>query len=718
MLDDQTVIPAPKPTAACICPSCKAHNPLDLLVKREYRCLQCQLELAHLDYTQNGDVRGVFGWLLSPDVVLQGRYQVQSVLGKGGFGAVYLVADLRLSHRPCALKEVPTMLFDEQESLLLTKLNHPAIPGIIDHWAADGMAYQVLKFGGKRTLGGERLQCPDGRIPLDKLIPWMRQLCEVLAYLHGRSPPIIHRDLKPDNILLNEDGRIMLIDFGIAKETPQGSVTRTLGRAASLSFSPPEQVFGTGTDERSDIYALGATFYALLTGQNPPPAHERVAGQPLPPPSQFVAGLNPAVEKAVIQSLSLNKDHRQPSVQAFAVALERAGAAAKKPKPKLLLPLAGVAGLLVVAASAYFYVPKPATTSETPSMQSAPTPVAAPPVVSPANPTPDSATEMSFWGEVKDSRDTADLTAYLKKFPTGLHAELAQNKLVRLKPAIKPTIPAPTPKPVCDDCPEMVQLPGGEFWMGSDDNDKDAQSDEKPKHKVQVAPFSIGKYEVTRGQYAVFVKDTGRASGPSCWGYDKSGSWGKQDGADWRKPGFNQEGNHPVVCVSYDDALAYIQWLNQKTGQVFRLPTEAEWEYAARGGTDTIRFWGDNPDEACRYANIYGQTAKAKLGYSWTEPRCPDGYVYTAPVGSFQANDFKLNDMLGNVREWTCSDYEDKYAGGEKKCLGNNGAKTRRVLRGGSWGDGTQAVRSADRNRDTPDFRYNYFIGFRLAQDH
>ncbi len=713
MSDDSTIKKAP---AARICPACQTPNPLDRLIQRDYHCLHCNLELAHVDYTANGEVRDLFGWLLALGTVLQGRYQVQSVLGKGGFGAAYLVADLRLSQRPCALKEVPTVLFDEQESLLLTRLNHPAIPDIIDHWAADGMAYQVLKFGGKRTLGGERLQCPHGRIPQDKLMPWIRQLCEVLAYLHGLNPPIIHRDLKPDNILLNEDGRIMLIDFGIARETQPGSVTRTLARAASLSFSPPEQVLGTGTDERSDIYALGATFYALLTGQNPPPAHERVAGQPLPPPSQFVTGLDPAVEKAIIQSLSLNKDHRQPNVQAFAFALERVSAAAKKPKPKLLLPFLGVAGLLLAAASAYFYVTKPATET------------------SPPAPTPDSATEMSFWGEVKDSKDPADLTAYLKKFPAGLHVELAQNKLARLKANPVDTSPptsgsaadlspppnrigtggeretggeldtssAPAPKPACDDCPEMVKLPGGEFWMGSNDNDMDARPNEKPKHKVQIAPFSIGKYEVTRGQYAEFVKATGRPSNPSC---------------DWREPGFNQDDTHPVVCVSYDDAQAYIQWLNQKTGQVYRLPTEAEWEYAARGGTDATRFWGDKPDEACRYANGYDQTAKAKLGFSFAEHRCPDGFVYTAPVGSFQANYFKLNDMLGNVKEWTCSAYEAKYAGGEKECYNNNNVNNKDVIRGGSWTTYPAYLRSAARFGDYRDIWYNY-LGFRLAQGH
>src|SRR4029077_6798702 len=116
------------------------------------------------------------------------------------------------------------------------------------------------------------------------VLRWMRQLCDVLSYLHELDPPVVHRDLKPENILLDERDRIMLIDFGIAKASGDFAVTRTVARSSSHGFSPPEQVLGAGTDERSDVYSLGATMYALLTGKAPPPAHERVAGSELAPP--------------------------------------------------------------------------------------------------------------------------------------------------------------------------------------------------------------------------------------------------------------------------------------------------------------------------------------------------------------------------------------------------------------------------------------------------
>ncbi len=267
----------------------------------------------------------------------------------------------------------------------------------------------------------------------------------------------------------------------------------------------------------------------------------------------------------------------------------------------------------------------------------------------------------------------------------------------------------------CRGCPQMVVIPAGRLDMGSPDSEDHRDDDEGPVHRVKIASFALGKTEITRGQFAAFVKATRYDTGDKCWTLDE-GKYSEHRG-NWLKPGYPQEDKHPVACISWNDATAYTKWLSRKTGKRYRLPTEAEWEYAARGKTRTARYWGDNPDLACRYANGADKTAQKQIkgAPSWSAHNCTDGYAYTAPVGRFKANAFGLNDMLGNLWEWTEDKYHDNYNGAPTDGSAWQGDSPKFMLRGGSWNNAPRFVRAAKRVRYGPAFRGS-INGFRVAR--
>ena len=196
------------------CPRCNTRYECAAILPPDYKC-SCGLELAYPELSPSGEIRGVLGWLRSPGDVVHQRYRVIQLLGRGGFGSTYLAEDIKLSNKRWALKEVPASMYDEHESRILAKLTHRSIPGIVDREVADGMVYMVLEFGGNRTFESVRRAAPNKRVSLAQLAPWARQLCDVLDYMHAQTPPIVHRDLKPGNVLIDEQDRVMLIDFGM-----------------------------------------------------------------------------------------------------------------------------------------------------------------------------------------------------------------------------------------------------------------------------------------------------------------------------------------------------------------------------------------------------------------------------------------------------------------------------------------------------------------------
>ncbi|CAK0769536.1 putative Formylglycine-generating enzyme [Gammaproteobacteria bacterium] len=224
----------------------------------------------------------------------------------------------------------------------------------------------------------------------------------------------------------------------------------------------------------------------------------------------------------------------------------------------------------------------------------------------------------------------------------------------------------------------------------------------------------MGKTEVTVGQFRRFVVAEGYKTeaerGDWCNALNWTGEMENSLNYNWRNPGFKQEDSHPVVCVSWNDAQAYIEWINKITvGKHYRLPTEAEWEYAARANSTTAYWWGSEPSH--EYANYGNDECCAPM------VNRRDQWEFTAPAGSFSANAFGLHDVLGNVWEWTCSVGDNNQVGTEQKCISNKDASALYVLRGGSWYSTSANMRSASRARNNPSER-GVDIGFRLVQDY
>lgn len=276
----------------------------------------------------------------------------------------------------------------------------------------------------------------------------------------------------------------------------------------------------------------------------------------------------------------------------------------------------------------------------------------------------------------------------------------------------------------CPHCPEMVVIPAGQFVMGVAPGEEERanlpaefRNRSEPQRSVTVKRFSAGKFEVTRGQYRVFAEATGRsAEGCFIWSGD---AFEMKLANSWRNPGFAQDDAHPATCVSWVDASAYLAWLGQQTGRKYRLLTEAEWEYAARAGTTTTRYWGDDPDRSCDYANGADRTTAARVPAwnDWHVANCDDRHAYTAPVGSYRPNAFGLYDMLGNVEEWTQDCWIGHYRGaptdGSAVAAGDCSL---RVVRGGSWDDSPVGVPAAYRVGSPATIRV-YRRGFRIASD-
>jgi len=271
----------------------------------------------------------------------------------------------------------------------------------------------------------------------------------------------------------------------------------------------------------------------------------------------------------------------------------------------------------------------------------------------------------------------------------------------------------------------MLRIPGGTFMMGSTDEDY-----EKPVHEVTVSDFYLSKYELTVADFQTFIEASGyqtdaEKNGEGVYFYNSSTSELElMPGIDWRYDAAGNlrpesEYNHPVIHVSWNDAMAYCDWLSEKTGKTYRLPTEAEWEYAAGNGSRHTKYsWGNGEPAEKKGGNVADETVVNQ--FNWEKSAIyiflnyNDGYALTAPVGAFDANDFGLFDMTGNVQEW-CSDWTWNYSSGKQTNPSGPSTGAYRVYRGGGWNCDPLRCRVTSRDHYNPTYRFNY-LGFRLAR--
>ncbi len=630
--------------------------------------------------------------------ILQNRYRIVKLIGQGGFGAVYRGWDLSLE-QPVAVKEnfgsdAESQRQFEREAKLLAGLRHPNLPRVGDHFVVPGQGqYLVMDFvEGKSltTLLSER----GGPLDEAEVLPWMRQVCEALDYLHTRTPPIIHRDVKPDNIIVAPDGRAMLVDFGISKVYDPSKGTTIGAKAVTPGYSPPEQ-YGRGrTDARSDVYALGATLYTLLTGQTPPDGPDLASGADvLTPPRQANPAVSAATSAAVVAAMAPTISRRLGGAAAFAGLLPVAAAPAKvktpppapppvaptmplgsggpgNPAAKRGVPIWGwIGGVIALVALAVWAgmafggrdgggggatpeataeieivvadTPRPAATDVPPTVTVEPSPTNTP-------------------------RPTPPATA------TSSHTPTAEPQAGYMRVVVRGGVEV-----------EQVFVPTGSFMMGSEEG----ASDKRPVHEVTLDAFWLDRTEVTNAQFAGCVA-AGACQPPAhTSSYTRDQYYGNDEFADY-----------PVIYVSWNDARDFCAWAGG------RLPTEAEWEYAARGPEGFTYPWG-NQDISCDLANYSGNDGFC-VGDTSEVGDYPDGATW---IGAL--------DMAGNVWEWVNDWYDSGYYGKSSDENPSGPASGEyRVLRGGAWDYVDDGARSSNRFANHPDSRRNY-LGFRCAQE-
>ncbi|HEX8843178.1 MAG TPA: bifunctional serine/threonine-protein kinase/formylglycine-generating enzyme family protein [Pyrinomonadaceae bacterium] len=639
--------------------------------------------------------------MLAPGTILQNRYRIIGPLGRGGMGTVYEALDQRVN-AVVALKETDVATDGrarrdfEREAGLLANLQHQALPKVMDYFVEGDKEYLVMEhISGYDLL--ELLERRGSPFHVELVLQWADAVLDVLEYLHQRQPPILHRDVKPANLKLTPQEDLFLIDFGLAKGAAGQMATLLTSRSAhgyTPVYSPLEQIIGQGTDQRSDLYSLGATLYHLLTGAPPTDAATRYeqleSGRPDPllPIQQLNPKVPPGVAGVIHQAMAIARKDRHESAtimrEALSLAGERAKQSLQEKAERQLQRKVAQQPPAAAATDPWRHTDLVLGQKTVPPTQPAPMPP--PPPSAPARrKTPIILIAVGILAL------TAIVVAYAltrrtsseSRSPATINQASSPQPTETATPLVNASTPTPAATPVQTITEslngvklEMVLVPGGTFMMGSPEGV--GYNSERPQHTVTVRAFYMSKYEVTQAQYKALM------------GINVSEFQGD---------------DLPVENVSWDFAKDFCDRLTQVTGRKYRLPTEAEWEYAARAGTTTAFSFGNSlsSDQANFDGNSpYGDAPKGVYRR------------YTTPVGSFAPNGFGLYDMHGNVWEWCEDTYHNNYTGAPRDGSAWIGGPALRVVRGGSWISNGDSLRSAIREREAQK-NESPSVGFRVV---
>jgi serine/threonine-protein kinase len=702
------------------------------------------------------------------DGVSIGQYRIIEQIGRGGMATVYKAHQRNLD-RYVAIKVVAPDLVEakgfitrfEREAKAVANLRHRNILTVFDYGRHGDMFYLVMEYvsGGTLIAG---LGWPQDLAYAANIVS---QVGDALAHAHRQG--MIHRDVKPGNILMADKDWPLLSDFGLAKMVGDSlHLTASGASVGTPQYMSPEQAQSLAVDRRSDIYSLGAVLYEAVTGRPPFGSDAPMAvilrhiNEPLTPPHTLRSDLPKEMEHVILKALAKSPADRYQRMEEFLADLREAypfpanhnmvhqGNAQARPQgppaafgpaptplvtPRLSrrrsFPWTGVAIsvvlLLALALTLVLFKMAPQISPLRQAQDTAATDAAA--VSSPSTSLRTSPSAESTLSNVEGPTTSPSAESTLSNVegpttspsvestPTNVERPRTSPSAVAPSPTATPPSPTVTPTALPQpierrvwpaDGAEMVFVPAGEFLMGSEE----LGDDERPAHQVYLDGFWIDRYEVTNERFARFVDATDyqTTAEKRGWGWVWKGSeWEKVEGADWRhphSPDSSIEGkmDHPVVLISWNDADTYCRWAGK------RLPSEAQWEKAARGPSTALRqgseqgsghgrryAWGDEFD-----------SARANTKESKRED--------TTPVGSFSPqgdSPYGASDMTGNVWEW-CADWFKAYPGNEFPDAGYG--EKYKVLRGGSWPFDEVYARTSFRHKVSPDYTYD-FVGFRCS---